>query len=582
MGKIQDKIKRLNGKARPSAALADLLRIPAQQEHENSPLPIDPAGLKTWLVTQGFVNKGFASNGTDNTAASAKSLMRVLQHSNRTIITSAQRLLIMEQYEKPFATAMQTLDTQYLYFDFPLQANAEKSFQLAVTLCQEMAYGYKIALVDSIRGDGVFSREKLGKTKKIQAIKIALEHLSQMALRHSQVYRDWPKGFWRDVNALSGIAMHLGIAESTVSSDKNNTTNKPAIINQYARLCALHIIDQKHYQPEQLRTLFMQLTMHASELIFHHKPQTQSGNQYSVGDDNPPVLNEFRYQKDSDSNLLHFSLDALLGKIDAAEGKNSTSGIHHHCNRRRCESRAPRAGMITAESGLKEIHTLMKLTPPVENTESQFTDIRQLLQPDTAEVAPAQSDTLNSINTTDFGTTFDVIDESSNGFGLKSEDAGSCRLQNGELLAHCYRGKNNETSWHLAVIRWLKTYADNTLQLGVESISCHATAVDVVRLVKGERQVEKPMEALLVNYQPIDSKAKMLILPMHKYMAGETVGYLDHNGFQLVKLIEKVELAGNFQSFAISSVKQLLSGSDTLVVPDDEVAEHNTEYQAAV
>ena len=49
-----------------------------------------------------------------------------------------------------------------------------------------------------------------------------------------------------------------------------------------------------------------------------------------------------------------------------------------------------------------------------------------------------------------------------------------------------------------------------------------------------------------------------------------------------MKLIEKVELAGNFQSFAISSVKQLLSGSDTLVVPDDEVAEHNTEYQAAV
>jgi len=150
MGKMQDTIRRINRKA----------RIPTRQAHESSPLPTDPEGIKTWLVAQGFVNKGFASTGTKDVAASAKSLMRALQHSNRTINTPAQRLLIMEQYEKPFAAAMQTLDTQYLYFDFPLQSSAEKSFQLAVTLCQEMAYGYKIALVESTQGDKFFSKEE--------------------------------------------------------------------------------------------------------------------------------------------------------------------------------------------------------------------------------------------------------------------------------------------------------------------------------------------------------------------------------------------------------------------------------------
>ena len=47
MGKIQAAIKRLNNKVRPTAAVTETLRIPAQQEHESSPLPTDPAGIKT-------------------------------------------------------------------------------------------------------------------------------------------------------------------------------------------------------------------------------------------------------------------------------------------------------------------------------------------------------------------------------------------------------------------------------------------------------------------------------------------------------------------------------------------------------
>ena len=605
MGKIQDALTRLNTRVRPSANLTKLLRIPAQHEHENSPLPVDAASLKTWLVAQNFVNKGFTNKDTDTGAASAKSLLRALQHSNRTISTPVQRLLIMEQYEKPFAVAMQSLDTQYLYFDFPLQASAEKSFQLAVTLCQEMAYGYKISLADSTRSDGLFSKEKLSKAKKTLAIKNALEHLSQMVLRHSQVYRDWPKDCWRDINTLARVAMQEGIAESMVTDSNKSTSDKftvnASIKNQYARLCALQIIDQKQYQPEQLRTLFTQLTKHAAELVFHHKPQTPdrknlvgqnlggqthsvqtySENQYSVGDDNPPALSEFRYHKQSDSELLYFSLDALLNKIDSIEENSKATSIHHHCKRSRTESRAPRAGTITAASGLKEIHTLINLAPPTEKAESQFTDIRQLLQLDNTHPSITQSNTLNSINTTDFGTTFEVENESRNGFGLKWTGTKSCRLQNGELIAHCYRGSDNETSWQLSVVRWLNTQADNTLRLGVESISRHVTAVNVVRLVRGEQQLEKPLEALLVNYLPIDSKAKMLILPQHRYRAGETVGYRDQAGFHLVKLIENVNLAGNFQCFAISSIEQKPVQSNTQSATD-VVTDNETDYQAAV
>ena len=67
MGKIQAAIKILNNKVRPTAAVTETLHIPAQQEHESSPLPTDPAGIKTWLVAQGFANKGFPNKGFAST-----------------------------------------------------------------------------------------------------------------------------------------------------------------------------------------------------------------------------------------------------------------------------------------------------------------------------------------------------------------------------------------------------------------------------------------------------------------------------------------------------------------------------------
>lgn len=571
MGKVQDAARRLVGKVRPSMVLADQLRRPAQQQHQSSQLPTDPASLKTWLKTrllaQDFVNTGSAN--------SAKTLLRAIQHSNRTISTPTVRLQIMELYEKPFADAIQSLDTHYHYVDFPLQSDAEKSFQLAVTLCQEMAYGYKIALAD--RSDG---HKKPGKAKRKLAVSRALEHLSKMVLRHSQVYRDWPNDVWRDASILVKIAINDRTANSGIAIQSKNPEpgHKLTILSQYTRLCALYLIDRKQYQSEQLHSLFTLLTSHANEIILHKTPQTD--HCYSVGDDNPPVLNEFRYHQRSE-RLLYFSLHALPGKIDASDEHNAALNINGYLNAARRESRAPRACLITAESGLKEIHTLINLAPPSDATESQFTDIQQLLQlhdkPDTPPDPLITSDVFNSINTTDFGAAYHVENASVNGFGLRWNGNGPCRLQIGELLAHCYRGKNNETSWHLAVVRWINTGADGTLCLGVESITHHANAVDVTRLLKGEQQNETSTEGLLANYQPIDSKARMLILPMHKYRAGETVGYRDNKGFHMVKLIESVELSNNFQCFAISSVEDKVNSTGTSGLSDQPV-----EFQLAV
>ena len=60
----------------------------------------------------------------------------------------------------------------------------------------------------------------------------------------------------------------------------------------------------------------------------------------------------------------------------------------------------------------------------------------------------------------------------------------------------------------------------------------------------------------MINYQPIDSKARMLILPRQNYKTGEIIAYKDGRRFRKVKLIEKVELCGDYQCFATKAVQE--------------------------
>ncbi len=545
MGKVQEAINRLSRKTRPKLNLSARLRIPAQQEHQSSLFPAEPSQVKSWLI----------AHGAFNTSASVKTLTRALQHSNRTINSPSQRLLIMEHFEKPFDHALQSLDSRYLYLDFPMPDDAENAFQMAAILCQEMAYGYKVALVDTIQGRG-----KLNTKQKQFAVSRALQHLTRTALRHSQIYRDWPKDIWTDINTLMWLAKYdhteakptLQIKETDQNNDKTLS-----IANLYARLCALSTLNNNRYQPLQLKGLFVSLSKHCSEVEFSNKPPVEgktAAHVYCAGESNPPKQAQFcRYQ--NADNLLYFSLEPLLAKL--THSVEETTGIEPGeiiTNRIRTDARAPRASVITARTGLKEIYTAIRSAPPTDQIESQFTDLSELISSSTPLTRSVENDILNSVNLTEGGTEFLVDNQSENGLGLSLSGKAACHIQVGELIAHCYKNQSEEVSWHFALVCWLSTTNDKTLKLGVETITKHGNAVDVYRLIKGSDRSDAPVEGLLANCQLIDAKAKMLLLPKHQFKPGETVGYRDSTGFNIVKLIESVNLNACFQCFAIISV----------------------------
>ncbi len=593
MGKVQAAFSRLLSRPGPVAELADRLCIPAQQESVDSAPTTHPSAVKDWIVAQEAANSAGTRKGHQT---SVSILQRALLQSNRTLCDAETRIQIMHEYRKPFIRAMQSLDLRYQPLDLPLFDETENAFQLATMLCHEMASGYKIAIADSLRNHTEkkkrFSRSsrQTARLQRCQSIKMALTYLTHRALRYSQVNRDWPDDLWRDLNTLADIA----ISDNTfdiVTQDENSTDHSISIHQQYAALCALSIFDQKNLSAENLQSLLVKLGRLAGDISFHSSRAAASNAAeskaaqskaagsvssstkpviYSVGTSSAPSVDHFRIHQPGD-RLRYFSIDSIAAGLhseDSVTALNSAMPAVMHRPPRK-HQRTPSSAKVSAEIGLADIHQRLRQCPPQEHTASQFTDLHQLIANEnvTARSTPADSNThlLDQTNTPACSDSFLVNNQSRGGFGMTWQGAGSSGLQIGELIAHSYTqteqasqhtAMHTSISWHISVVRWLRTTHDGKLHLGVEALSRHARSVECIRWSKPYRNSQKTTDALLINYQPLDSKARMLILPKHNYMAGETIAYRDGQSFRVVKLIESVALSDCYQCFATQEIEQ--------------------------
>ena len=561
MRKVQEFFSRFGYKKHPLTAevLAEKLRVPPQQSLENSEFPSDPDEVKSWFLTHN------AFGATD----SIQTLLHALQQCNGTENSVDNRIAIMQHFEKPCVHALQSLDTRYLYLDFPLQDDAERAFATATTLCEEMAHGYKLALRDSL-----VNQNCLSKKASAEVISKIMEQLGRVALRHSMAYRQWPATLWQDANTLIQIVQQEGIASFYKRSQQ------PRIFDQYAHLCAFNILATGNFQAPELRGLFTDLTELVSQINFQRKPTGTSIEHYCIANNNPPTQTQFtRYNKKD--NPLYFSTQVLIQQLhnrQLANENNIPSYLTHLDSApdkpRRASARAIRDCAINAVTGLDDIYTVMSTMAQATDFESQYTNPAELVTQSELTQWNGQA-LLSQTENKNFGSGFVAENQSDSGIGLRLNRAGSSQVQVGELIAHSYGSSADERNWHIGVIKWLKTEQDKTLKLGVETISNHCKPVAIRRLLKGKTVSDTSIDGLLANYQPIDNKVPQLLLPAHTFKAGETVKLKDDDGIRQVKLIECIKHNSQFQSFAITQSGQLK------LVTNPSVKESGTQVAAS-
>ena len=366
------------------------------------------------------------------------------------------------------------------------------------------------------------------------------------------LYRQWPATFWQDANTLVTLAQ-------TTSTGRSSTL--PGIIHQYTHLCAFFILANNKHHATDLQGLFGVLSEQPLALKFERKPTGTRLDHYCVGAANPPTPVCFTQSINTD-NLQYFCVGPLYQQLQSLQpGSHSAADnmIRYRPTRhgsKRATARATRNNPLKAVVGVMEIHKNINSMPQTENINSQFTNPLELVTTDRLQ-QKSQYSLFNQIHVNSDSTEFIVENQSRSGFGMRlgnNRNSVNNKVQVGELFAHCYGDTSEEINWHLGSIRWLKTDSDETLRFGVETISKHTSAVEVLRFPHNTKRSTATCKGLLASYQPMDCEVTQLLLPAHTCKPGEIMSFKDRRRNRTVKLVEIVSVNNLYQSFAIKTV----------------------------
>lgn len=149
--------------------------------------------------------------------AAAQSLREPLSLLNRQAVRDDVRLRLIELYRPVVLDTAATLAARYHGLSLPLAADAEAAARAARSLLTELAYGYKLAVLDHMGRVFSIGGEKTLATLIQRAIH-ALDQLLQIAY---YTYTPAPDGIWSEIHRLYLVAAQKGVLEVPVADRAN-------------------------------------------------------------------------------------------------------------------------------------------------------------------------------------------------------------------------------------------------------------------------------------------------------------------------------------------------------------------------
>src|SRR5690606_38536410 len=116
---------------------------------------------------------------------------------NRQKVSADNRFKALEIYREKTAQLTKMLADAYCSATLPLSREAKTSATAVESLWLELAYGYKLALIDQL-GQLFYMNNKA----TIPTIYRAIEALHQLSIVYYQTYFNVPDTIWRDLHQL--------------------------------------------------------------------------------------------------------------------------------------------------------------------------------------------------------------------------------------------------------------------------------------------------------------------------------------------------------------------------------------------
>ena len=251
------------------------LYIPEQTPPGKDDFPNHPRKVKKWLDGLKKANMG------DYT----REIYNGILHLNRQAMSARYRIENMELMRDAARYIFSQLHKHFINRTLPLPEKSMKIVSLNQALLSEMANGYKIIVFEASNDLGKVD----GKTLLIAAER-ALHYLSELALRCSQVYSEYPKGTWWDIHHIYSYAEMKKLHQKSIK-DPEALTRTVSIENLYKQILLFSLSRPNALRQSDAERVYRAMPEWASHTHLTTRPANDKNNRYycaMLDSDSPP------------------------------------------------------------------------------------------------------------------------------------------------------------------------------------------------------------------------------------------------------------------------------------------------------
>jgi cyclic-di-GMP-binding protein len=533
------------------------LSVPPLSTRLLTEVEMRPPRVKAWLESLPLLNIVETGN----------KLFSSLSIYNRIAIKPAERVELLEMFRYTVRQLSIELEKQYLGLSLPLSEKHKNIAERNRQFHLEMAIGYKRALLDCQTPDKPVESEKQ-RNEQARITERAIRYLTNALAVSYQTYSPHPLGTWQEIHALYRHAEALGIADLPTEDFDNPALPSTSAGQVYRQALLLDLSDPYHQPGRMVNRIYQYLNRWAGlARVLPASTQFDPTCQFLIdqGEDRSGIIytSDVKFEQPERYRLLntvelarmiHTQLTAMQRRETVStDGLDPdffntdapdlllrlihTWGAHP----KRLFRRNARSGArVELAVGLSAANYWL-------NGGSKFSVSSTFVgpMPQRTQLGAATGKRREETSPDFEYTGWDVADESAGGMALTKRGAIFTRVRVGEVVVVRVAG---EQAWRIGVIRWAKSAASSSVEIGLQWLAPRAEAV-VIKIMTDEGRESDFMPAVLLPMVAALKQPATLLTPRGVFRPQRKI-YMD-NGYRLypVVITHSYEISQSFERF---------------------------------
>ncbi len=448
-----------------------------------------------------------------------RQLFMAISQLNQNSVDPKVRIDIAEVFLPYVKIALENLDRHFLSRSFPLPERSQKIFELKKALLLEFAGSYQLSSLEML------TNKSVSKKKLLLSIGRAIRYMSQVLMNSYEVYTKIDKNIWHDIHHLYLLACDNSIErkiipnKDDISGDVTTIENQYKLINMVA-LAAPNTLRQG--EVTKVREFYKLCIDKISIIVDSAKVRSKYAHIVLMNSDEPAILMPVSDIVDSPTSRI-FDLSKTINELDQFVSQSvekehtideSWPMLTHSLakrlvyvlttirNRRYKRFQREEKAMVVIK--MSEVIEIIR----ENDVDSFFDQVNEDIEDDNIYEALAAEEGISSpwveIDIDSISESKDVKihtwkieNSSSGGYGLKQVKIESSTARVGELVA-IQDPKDKSGAWQIAVIRWMDSFRDIGLKVGLEILALHAMTVQVDQIKNREITQKLPTEGVFL------------------------------------------------------------------------------------